>query len=500
MVKEILENSDVALTYDDVRLKTGRKSADIMPSKVDLKTKFSRNIDLNIPIVSAAMDTVTEYKLAIEIAVLGGLGIIHKNMSAKEQADQVERVKFHLNGFIEKPICVYNDETIEQIINKKNEKGYGFMTFPVLDRNNKLVGILSGNDFDFCNDYSLPAKDVMTSNPITAEKGTSLDKAYKIMVDKKKKSIPLVDSEGKIAGFYTYTDVERIMTESSKTYNVDKNQQLKVGAAIGTGDEALERLEKLIQKHVDVVVLDSAHGDSNPVFETIKRIRRKYENIELVVGNISEPESAKRLAELGVDGIKVGQGPGSICTTRVVAGVGCPQVTAVYECAKVADEYNIPINADGGLRYSGDIPIAIGAGASSVMMGSMLAGTDESPGDKIFHNGRRWKDYRGMGSLGALEQYKGSRKRYNQEDAPKSRLVPEGVESLIPYKGPLKDVLFQYIGGLRKGMGYIGAENIEELRKIADFRRISKAGQKESHPHNVLITKETPNYQIEENQ
>jgi len=432
--------------------------------------------------------------LAIELAKLGGIGVIYKFNDAKEQADEVAKVKFHLNGLIEKPICFHENETIEEILNKKAEKGYDFDSLPILNNSGKLVGILTANDFDFCVDKSKKARDIMTTELITAKPKTTIKEAYDIMINKKKKVIPLVNEKKEIVGMYVFSDVKRIVQRNSKTYNTDKNGQLRVAAAIGTYDDAFESLEMLVKKNIDVVVIDTAHGDSKPVIETLKKIKKKYD-LDVVVGNISLAESAKNLIRAGADGIKVGQGPGSICTTRIIAGIGTPQVSAVYNCSKIAERYNIPVCADGGLKYSGDIPIAIGAGASSVMMGNMLAGTEESPGEIIVYEGKQYKSYRGMGSSSAMEEFHSSKKRYNETaKTGKDRLVPEGIEGMVPYKGPLEKNIHQYIGGLRKGMGYVGAKDIKELREKADFVRITTAGQAESHPHDIIITRQAPNY------
>jgi IMP dehydrogenase len=331
----------------------------------------------------------------------------------------------------------------------------------------------------------------MSRDLMVAEKGTLLEQAYQMMIKEKKKCLPLIDSEKHVIGMFIFSDVKRVISGDDSSYNVDSNDQLRVGAAIGVGPENVLRAQKLIAEHVDVIVIDTAHGDSKGVIDTLKDLKDKFPGTDVVVGNVSEPSSVERLIQAGADGIKVGQGPGSICTTRIIAGIGCPQVTSVYSCAKVAEKHNVPVCADGGLKHSGDIPIAIGAGANSVMMGSMFAGLRESPGEMVFFNGRQWKAYRGMGSLGAMEESASSRERYRQG---KGDLVPEGVEGLVPYKGQLKNVIFQYIGGLKRGMGYVGAANIEELRQKANFHRISHAGQTESHPHDVEITKEAPNY------
>lgn len=493
--KEFFERMEalvLALTFDDVRLRTAH--SEVMPKDISLETMFSRNIPLKIPIVSAAMDTVTEYEMAIELAKLGGIGIIHRGLTPEEQARQVARVKFHLNGLIDRPICVNENQRIEEILKLREDKKYSFHTFPVIDSDGRLVGILTKNDFDFCDDKSRLVKEIMSIQLVTGRPDMTLEQVYRIMINEKKKVLPLINESGNITGMYIFSDVQRIFLGSSSTFNLDGKGQLKVGAAIGVGDDAFERLERLVRKNIDVVVLDTAHGDSSNVIETLKRVKEKYPSLDVVAGNISEAESAEKLIVAGADGIKIGQGPGSICTSRYVAGIGCPQVTAVYNCSKVADVHNIPVCADGGLVYSGDIAIAIGAGAHSVMLGNMLAGTKETPGETVFHNGRYWKDYRGMGSLGALEEHASSRERYKQEGTESSELVPEGVEGLVPFKGELGKVMIQYLGGLRSGMGYVGARTIQELRKKADFIRITRAGQAESHPHNVLITREPPNY------
>ncbi|MEI8011994.1 MAG: IMP dehydrogenase [Candidatus Omnitrophota bacterium] len=479
----------IALTYDDVRLTTGYSAA--LPDNINVESKFSKNVGLKIPIVSAAMDTVTEAEMAIEIAKLGGIGIIHKNFSAQDQAAQVAKVKYHLNGFIEKPISFDENTSMAEILAYRKEREFNFHSFLIIDSSHRLVGVLTKNDFDFCENHSLKAKQVMTRKVITANPGTGLREAYRIMMESKKKALPLIDQDGKVSGLYTFSDVKRILFGDSKSYNVDGDGRLRVAAAIGVYDDAFERMEKLMSEKIDLVIIDTAHGDSKGVIETLKLLKKRYD-IDIVAGNISEPESAERLCRAGADGLKVGQGPGSICTTRIIAGIGKPQVSAIYECAKAARKFGVPVCADGGLKFSGDIPIAIGAGAHSVMMGNMLAGTKESPGEFRFHQGVQYKVYRGMGSLGAMENNKGSRERYNQG---KNDLIPEGMEGMVPYKGPLKEVIHQYIGGLRRGMGYVGAGDIEDLRTIAQFVRITEAGKAESHPHDIIITREAPNYQ-----
>lgn len=498
--KVVLEKAlgeGIALTFDDVRLRTGY--SEVMPDEVSLSTQFSRNVCLKIPLVSAAMDTVTEYKLAIALAKLGGLGIIHRNLSPEEQVFHVAKVKHHLHGRTDTPICVSEDQTIASILEMRELKKYSFNSFPVLDSRGEIVGILTGNDFEFCDDHSQLARDVMSTEILSAPPQTTIEEAYTIMKREKKKVLPLVDLEGKVTGMYVFSDVKRIMTGSAEFYNVDERGQLRVGAAIGTGEEAFARLEKLVKERVDVVVIDTAHGDSKAVIETLRELKRMYPRLDAVVGNVSIGDSVKRLVDAGADGIKVGQGPGSICTTRIISGIGRPQVSAIYECVKVAEKYHgVPVCADGGIRNSGDIPIAIAAGAHSVMMGSLFAGTDEAPGEVVYIQGRQWKNYRGMGSLGAMESFRSSRERYGQKSMEKNRLIPEGIEGLITYKGKLADVVFQYLGGLRRGMGYVGAKSVEELREKGDFDRITSAGFAESHVHDVMIAKEAPNYRKED--
>ncbi|MBI4708747.1 MAG: IMP dehydrogenase [Candidatus Portnoybacteria bacterium] len=487
-----MEGLGLALSYDDVRLRTGHSK--IAPADVDLTTKFSRNITLKCPLASAPMDTVTTHHMAIELAKLGGIGIIHRGFSPSQQAHEVARVKFYLNGLIEKPICVNENETMENIKRRQEEKGYSFHSFPVVNGNGILVGLLTNNDFEFCIDQSAFAKKVMSKELVIAKKGTTINEAFQIMQKSKKKVLPLVDSQKKLAGMYVFSDVKRIVSGGSSNYNLDKNGQLRVGAAVGVGSEALERIEMLTGRGVDVIVVDTAHGDSQPALEILKQAKKQFPALDIVVGNISEPESAKRLALAGADGIKVGQGPGSICTTRIVAGIGCPQLTAVYNCSKAVRGSGIPVCADGGIRYSGDISIAIGAGADSVMLGNLLAGTKEAPGEMVIIQGVPYKNYRGMGSLGAMQESKAARERYRQPDGAKNKLVPEGVEGAVPYKGEVAEIIYQLLGGLRSGMGYVGAANIKELQDKADFYRISGGGLDESHPHNITITKEPPNY------
>lgn len=489
-----MEFLGLALSFDDVRLKTGESK--ILPVDADLSTIFSRRVPLKIPIVSAAMDTVTEAPMAIELAKLGGLGIIHRAFSPKEQAKAVTRVKLHMNGLIDHPICVRSGDTIESVLKMRKEKSYPFHSFPVINRGGKLVGLLTQRQFDMCEDISVSVSDVMTTELVTSPVGTSLDEAYKIMREQYKKVLPLVDEKDQLMSMYVFSDIKRIVSGDAAVHNVDENGQLLAAAAIGTGDEALKRAELLVDRDVDAIVIDTAHGDSKGVYETLKKLKNKYgERVDVVVGNVSQADSAKRLVEAGADGIKIGQGPGSTCTTRIIAGVGRPQVTAIYECAKSIKESGIPVCADGGIRNSGDITIAIAAGAHSVMLGGLLAGTDPTPGDVMtMASGQQVKAFRGMGSLGAMLDSAASRERYRQEKTEVTKLVPEGVEGAVPYKGPLSNIINQYMGGLRSGMAYVGAETIEGMREEGNFDRISFAGLTESHPHSMIITQEAPNY------
>ena len=489
---ENMERMGLALTYDDVRLKTG--PSEVAPPDVCLKTRFTRHVTLNIPLVSAAMDTVTEQEMAIVIAKLGGIGVIHRSLTPEAQASQVKRVKLCLNGLIEQPITVKSGQTIEDVYRMREKQNWSFHTFPVVDDNGQLVGILSRNDFDFCRDPSLSAAHVMTTELITAPAGTKIDEAYEIMSRTRKKVLPLVEDGRKLNGMYVYSDVKRIKTGSSAEYNLDDAGRLRTAADIGVGEEALQRVE-LMLRYLDVVVIATAHADSCNVLWTIRAIKKQYgDRLDVYIGNVSESDSARRMLNAGADGIGVGQGPGSICTSRVVAGIGCPQVTAVYNCAKAVRGSGVPICADGGIRYSGDISIAIGAGAHSVMLGRVLAGTREAPGEVQMHRGVPVKMYRGMGSLSAMEASRASRERYRQADNSHVKLIPEGVDGVVPFQGDLKDVVHQYLGGLRSGMGYVGAATIQELRTKGDFHRITDRGIAESHPHDIIMTGEPANY------
>jgi len=487
-----MEVMGLAVSFEDVLLRTG--FSELMPDKVDLRSHFSRNVGVNIPIISAPMDKVTEFLTAIAMAINGGLGIIHRGLTPQEQASQVARVKFYLNGLIKKPICVYVDETIKEILHRIEEKGYSFHSFPVLSREGKLVGILTGNDFSFCSDLTAPAERIMSKDLIVGSENIGIEKAFKLMQTKKKKVLPIANKDGSIVGMYVHSDLKRILSGGSPLYNVDANGNLRVGAAVGTGNEALERVEKLVGKNVDVIVIDTSHGDSASVYETLKLIKKAYPDLDVVVGNISEGESAKRLVAAGADGLRVGQGPGSICTTRVVAGTGCPQLTAVYNCAAATRGSGVPLCADGGIKYSGHITKALAAGAKTVMLGNGLAGAEEAPGEVVYYKGAPVKVYRGMGSLSAMQDSQAARDRYYQGDKSIDKLVPEGIEGFVPLKGSISQILFQFIGGLRSGMGSVGAKNIQELHEKANFHRITSSGNNESHPHSMLSIAEAPNY------
>jgi len=491
-LKQILEESlksKTSISFDDITVVPDY--AYFKLNEIDMSTYFSRNIKLKIPLVSAAMDTVTESALAIELAKLGGLGVIHRNMTPDKQASQVAEVKRCLNVLIENPVCIYATETIAQIIETYGgENGeLSFHSFPVLDEGSKLIGMLGEDSFKI-GDPSQTAEELTIPLMISAKEGTSIEDIYQDMKIGVVRAIPLVDENREVKGMYVFSDVRRKI-EGDEICNIDNKGHLKVGAAIGVLDDAYNRLEKLAAVNVDVVVIDTAHADSADVLETINQIKKDY-NIDVVAGNISNGKAVKRLVDAGADGIKVGQGPGSICTTRVVAGIGRAQVTAIYDCAKMAEDYKIPICADGGLRYPGDITKAIAAGANSVMLGSMFAGLEETPGEIIYYQGRKWKSYRGMGSLGAMQESQSSRERYGQENP--SKLVPEGVEGIQPYKGPLNETVGQLVGGLKAGMGYAGTKTIDELRQKGDFDRVTDAAREESHPHDIFITKEAPNY------
>ncbi|KMK74455.1 IMP dehydrogenase [Alkalihalobacillus pseudalcaliphilus] len=475
------------LTFDDVLL-TPAKS-EILPRDVSVKTKLSEHLQLNIPIISAGMDTVTEAKMAIAMAREGGLGIIHKNMSIEEQAENVDRVKRSESGVITNPFFLTPDR---QVFDAEHLMGkYRISGVPIVNENQKLVGILTNRDLRFIEDYSIRIDEVMTKeNLVTAPVGTTLQEAEKILQKHKIEKLPLVDDEGTLKGLITIKDIEKVIEFPNSAK--DKQGRLVVGAAIGVSADADIRIAALVEAGVDAIVIDTAHGHSKGVLDKVRAVREQYPELTIIAGNVATAEATKDLIEAGASVVKVGIGPGSICTTRIVAGIGVPQVTAVYDCATEARKHGVPIIADGGIKYSGDITKALAAGGHAVMLGSLLAGVSESPGEREIYQGRQFKVYRGMGSLGAME--KGSKDRYFQEDAQK--LVPEGIEGRIPYKGPLGDTLHQLIGGLRAGMGYCGTATLDDLRDQAQFIRITGAGLRESHPHDVQITKEAPNYSL----
>jgi len=475
------------LTFDDVLLVPAY--SEVLPREVSIKSQFSRNIQLNIPVLSAAMDTVTEEQLAITIAREGGIGVIHKNMPLEEQARQVKRVKRAESVMVHEPITIRKEGTVSDALNLMKE--YKIGGIPVVAEGNFLIGIVTNRDLRFQEDMDRPIAEVMTGeNIVTTTKKTGLVEAAKILQIHKIEKLPVVDSENKLIGLVTYKDI----TKSKDRPNSCKDDKgrLRVAAAVGVSADIIERVTALEKAGVDAIVIDTAHGHSKAVVESLKKVKASFPNLDVVVGNVGTGEAAKALVEAGADGIKVGIGPGSICTTRIIAGVGVPQLTAIYDVAKAIDGSGVPIIADGGIRYSGDIVKALAAGAHSIMAGSLLAGVEESPGETIIYNGRKYKSYRGMGSLEAMQH--GSRDRYFQdmEDDVK-KLVPEGIAARVPFKGGLTEVIYQMMGGLRAGMGYCGASDISALQN-AKFVRITNAGVQESHPHDITITREAPNY------
>ena len=476
------------ITFDDVLLVPAY--SEVIPNQVDLSTYLTKSIRLNIPMMSAGMDTVTEHRMAIAMSRQGGIGIIHKNMSIQEQAEEVDKVKRSENGVITDPFYLSPDNTLEEANNLMAK--FRISGVPITE-NGKLVGIITNRDLKFEEDFSKKIKESMTSeNLITAKEGITLEEAKKILAKARKEKLPIVDDNFNLKGLITIKDIEKQIKYplSSK----DSKGRLLCGAALGITANVLDRAQELVNAHVDVVVLDSAHGHSANVLNCVRMIKEKFPDLQVIAGNVATAEATKALIEAGADAVKVGIGPGSICTTRVVAGIGVPQITAVMDCYSVAKEYAIPIIADGGIKYSGDMTKAIAAGANVCMMGSMFAGCDESPGTFELYQGRKYKVYRGMGSIAAMEN--GSKDRYFQSDAKK--LVPEGVEGRVAYKGSVEDTVFQLMGGLRSGMGYCGAKDIEYLKENGRFIKISAASLKESHPHDIHITKEAPNYSVDE--
>ncbi|TCT24639.1 inosine-5'-monophosphate dehydrogenase [Melghiribacillus thermohalophilus] len=479
------------LTFDDVLLVPAK--SEVLPREVEVKTELSPTLTLNMPLISAGMDTVTESEMAIAMARQGGLGIIHKNMSIEEQADQVDKVKRSENGVITNPFFLTPEHQVydaEHLMGK-----YRISGVPIVnnEEEQKLVGIITNRDLRFIQDYSIQIKEVMTSeNLVTAPVGTTVEEAEEILQKYKIEKLPLIDDQGVLKGLITIKDIEKVIEFPNAAK--DEQGRLLAGAAVGVTADSMLRIEKLVEAGVDVVVIDTAHGHSKGVLDLVKQVRTTYPELNIIAGNVATAEGTRDLIEAGANIVKVGIGPGSICTTRVVAGVGVPQITAVYDCAREASKYGVPIIADGGIKYSGDIVKALAAGAHAVMLGSLFAGVSESPGETEIYQGRRFKVYRGMGSVGAMQA--GSKDRYFQNESEANKLVPEGIEGRVPYKGPLADTIHQLVGGLRSGMGYCGAKDLNVLRKESKFVRITNAGLKESHPHDVQITKEAPNYSV----
>ncbi len=479
---------ETGLTFDDVLLVPAY--SEILPSEVNLTSKFSRNLSIKVPVVSAAMDTVTESKMAIAMAQEGGIGVIHKNLTIKKQCDKVRRVKRSESGMILDPVTLSKKSKVKDAL--KSMKEYSIGGIPIVDKSNSLVGIVTNRDLRFENDMNKPIEEVMTfKNIITGSPGITLKQAEKILQKNKIEKLPVIDKENKLVGLITFRDIQKITLKPSS--NKDEFGRLRVAAAIGVGGDNLERCKMLYKSGVDAVVVDTAHAHTKSVLKIIKEVKKSLPDLDVVAGNVATADAAKFLAKAGVDGVKVGIGPGSICTTRIVAGVGYPQLSAINNVYNALKGSDITIVADGGIKHTGDITKAIAAGADCVMLGSMLAGTLESPGETIIYEGRKFKTYRGMGSVEAME--KGSKERYFQSSIKdKNKLVPEGIVGRVPYKGSLVESMFQFTGGLKSGMGYCGASSIKDLKEKSNFVQITRAGLDESHPHNITITKESPNY------
>ena len=479
--------SGEGLTFDDVLLVP--QASSVLPHEVSLKTRLTKNIELNVPILSAAMDTVTESELAIAIAREGGIGFIHKNMTIERQAEEVEKVKRYESGMIANPVTLTKNATLREA----NEllKHYKISGLPVIEKDGSLIGIITNRDLKYRDDLTIKVKDIMTKeNLVTAPVGTTLEEAKQILLEHRIEKLPIVKNN-KLKGLITIKDIDNIINYPNAAK--DEHGRLRVGAAVGIGKDTVDRISALVKAGVDVVTVDSAHGHSKGVVEAIKKIRKKFPKLDLIGGNIVTKEAAADLIKAGVDAVKVGIGPGSICTTRVVSGVGVPQVSAVMEVYDYCKKHEVSVIADGGITLSGDIVKAIASGADCVMLGSLLAGTEEAPGEEVLFNGRKFKTYVGMGSLVAMKR--GSKDRYFQLESATEKLVPEGIESMVPFKGRLKDTIYQLCGGLRSGMGYCGTPDIESLKSKSKFIKITNAGLKESHPHDVIVTKEAPNYQ-----
>ncbi len=483
------ENFKQALTFEDVLLVPQR--SDVLPSQVDVSTQLTRNIRLGIPIVSAGMDTVTESRLAIAIAQLGGLGVVHRNLEPEVQADEVDKVKRSESGMIVDPITIGADRPIGDALALMSK--YRISGVPITD-NGRLLGILTNRDLRFETRLELPISEVMTKeNLITVPVGTTLDEARALLHKHRVEKLLVVDEDFLLKGLITVKDIQKAMKYPSSAK--DELGRLLVGAAIGVGDAAIERAKLLLDAKADVIVVDTAHGHSRGVLETVERLRSMVSGVDIIAGNVGTGEAAEDLIRAGVDAVKIGMGPGSICTTRIISGAGMPQMTAILDCAEVAAKHDVPLIADGGIKFSGDVVKAIAAGAQCVMIGSLFAGTAESPGEQILYQGRTFKTYRGMGSLGAMSD--ATKDRYSQQDVETEKLVPEGIEGRVPYKGALHGVVNQLVGGLRSGMGYCGAGSIPELQHKAKFVRVTAAGHREAHVHDVIITKEAPNYQLD---
>ena len=477
------------LTFDDVLLIP--QKSEILPSQINTKTKLTKDIELNIPLMSASMDTVTESKMAISMARQGGIGIIHKNMSIEKQASEVDRVKRSESGLIVDPFSLSKGHTIQDADNIMAK--YKISGVPIVDENNILVGIITNRDIKFETDMSRLIEDAMTPKErlVTAKEGVTLEEAKEILGKHRIEKLPIVDDEGHLKGLITIKDIEKKIQYPNSAK--DKRGRLLCGAGVGITNDLLERVDALYKAKVDIIVLDSAHGHTTNVINALKKVKAAYPDLPVIAGNVATAQGCEDLIKAGADCVKIGMGPGSICTTRVVAGIGVPQITAIMDCYEVAKKYDIPIIADGGIQYSGDIVKALAAGANVCMMGSMFAGTEESPGEIVLYRGRSYKTYRGMGSIAAMED--GSKDRYFQEG--QKKLVPEGVEGMVAYKGKAEDIVFQMIGGIKSGMGYCGANTIEQLQANAEFVKITAASLKESHPHDIRITKEAPNYSVQ---
>lgn len=486
----LTENLPVALTFDDVQLVPARSS--VLPSEADTETQLTADISLRIPLLSAAMDTVTESRMGIALAQQGGLAIIHRNLTIEEQADEVDKVKRSESGMIVDPITIGPTEPIHEALEMMAK--YKISGVPVTDPQGKAVGILTNRDVRFEDDRNRRVEELMTrDNLVTVPSGTTMDQAAEMLQRHKIEKLLVVDDQGYLKGLITVKDIQKAIDYPNASK--DDLGRLRVGAAIGVGPESEERVAALVQAGVDVIVVDTAHGHSESVMETAGVIKKKFGDIGVIAGNIATSEATRDLIDVGVDAVKVGIGPSAICTTRVVAGAGVPQITAIAECARIAREYGIPVIADGGVKHSGDIAKAIAAGANVVMVGSLLAGTDESPGEIELYQGRAFKAYRGMGSVGAMRH--GSKDRYFQRDVDEAKLVPEGIEGRVPYKGPVSETVHQLVGGLRAGMGYCGCANIATMQTDAQFVQVTTAGLREAHVHDVQITKEAPNYRVE---